>query len=129
MLSKADLVARMKRLGYSVKEINKVAAGVKPKKQPANQEDAAFKHVSTEERDSMKKMREDGMGVKKIAAALGHSTDTVSKHVFHKNKKKPATVGRPIAISEMLFRRIQKVCQKLLRESQGKEVTASVVKH
>lgn len=129
MLSKADLVARMKSLGYSVKEINKVAGGIAAKKLPVNKEDAAFKHVSTEERDAMKKMHDDGMGVKKIAATLGRSTDTVSKHVFHKNKCKTAAVGRPIAISEVLFRRIQKVYQKLLRESQGKEVTAAMVKH
>ena len=34
-----DPVAYMKRLGYSVKEINKVEAGVKPKKQPAANQD------------------------------------------------------------------------------------------
>ncbi|CAJ1422967.1 unnamed protein product [Effrenium voratum] len=121
-----QFAGRMKLLGYGTKAIQKVIAPLAMKK-PKKDNDG-FQHVSPEEDVLMKNMHAEGMGIKKIASAIGRSTDTVSKHVFKKNNKKTKPTGRPVAISEQSFKQIQKVYQKLLRESKGKEVTVAMVK-
>ena len=77
----------------------------------------------------MKSLHTEGYGVKKIAAMLRRSTDTVSKHVFKKNTKRVVqSKGRPKVITETVFKRMQKVYQKLLKESHPYEVTVAMLK-
>ena len=113
-----QFAGRMKLLGYGTKAIQKVIAPAGDEK--AQEDNDGFQHVSPEEDVLMKNMHAEGMGIKKIASAIGRSTDTV----FFDTKP----TGRPVAISEQSFKQIQKVYQKLLRESKGKEVTVAMVK-
>ena len=96
----------MKQLGYGTKAIRQVIGHLKSMKKDS---DAAFRHVSAEESQLMKTLHDDGLGVKAIASTVHRSSDTVSKHLFKKNKRqKPQHVGRPVVITEAKFKQIQK---------------------
>lgn len=123
----ARMRARMVQLGYSqtaIKNIipSRASSRVKPPK-----EEQCFRHVAPQEADMMRHMHGEGMGVKKIAAATGRSTDTVSKHVF-KRHGKTKFCGRPVAISPAVYKKVEKGYQKMLREAKGREVTVAMVK-
>ena len=77
----------------------------------------------------MKSLHGDGYGVKKIAALLKRSTDTISKHVFKKNTKRTTKPkDRPQAISECLFKRMMCLYEKLLTTMRPGEVTVAILK-
>lgn len=118
--------ARMQQLGYGVAAIRKVLSAVTAR---ASKEEGAacFKHVTVQEEELMRHMHGEGFGVKKIASAIGRSTDTVSKHVFKKHLKK-APKGRPVAIGPATYKKVESVYQKMLRECKGQEVTVTMVK-
>jgi len=60
--------------------------------------ETSYVRVSEDEDALMKRMRDQGLGVKKIGKATGRSPGTVSKHVFKKNIKKAIKPkGRPTA--------------------------------
>ncbi|CAJ1423962.1 unnamed protein product [Effrenium voratum] len=118
--------ARMKQLGYGPKAIRQILLPVTGKK--AMKKDTAFVHVSPIEEELMKHLHSDGLGVKKVAAAVGRSTDTVSKHLFRKNKTKSGRVGPKVIITENKYKQMEKAYQKLLRQAKGKEVTVAVLK-
>ncbi|CAJ1348781.1 unnamed protein product [Effrenium voratum] len=118
--------ARMKQLGYGPKAIRQILLPVTGKK--AMKKDTAFVHVSPIEEELMKHLHSDGLGVKKVAAAMGRSTDTVSKHLFRKNKTKSGRVGPKVIITENKYKQMEKAYQKLLRQAKGKEVTVAVLK-
>jgi len=88
---------------------------------------ACFKHVSVQEEELMRHMHGEGFGVKRIASAIGCSTDTASKHVFKKYLKK-APKGGPVAIGPATYQKVKKVYQKMLRECKGQEVIVAMVK-
>lgn len=117
---------RMAQLGYNSKAIRDIVGPVT--KEKAEQGGESFQHVGPVEGELMKTLHEDGMGVKKIAAALGRSTDAISKHVFKKNRKRTKSVGRPCLLPESKFNMILKAYHKLLREQKGKEVTVNMVR-
>ena len=119
------VAARMKQLGYGQAAIGKILQPLT--KRPA-QCDQAFAHVTATEEELIRHLHADGLGVKRIAAALGRSTDTVSKHLFRKCKKKPVKVGRKACITEGKYKHIHKGYQRLLRNARGKEVTVKMVK-
>lgn len=75
----------------------------------------------------MRHMHGEGFGVKRIASAIGCSTDTASKHVFKKYLKK-APKGGPLAIGPATYKKVEKVYQKMLRECKGQEVIVAMVK-
>ncbi|CAK0810004.1 unnamed protein product [Prorocentrum cordatum] len=78
----------------------------------------------------MRRLHDSGMGVKRIAAALSRSTDTVSKHLFKKNTTKKSK-GRPkhSIRTPKGFLAAQRAYKKLLKSSGGtKEVTAAMLK-
>lgn len=103
----------MKQLGYGTKAIRQVI-GPLTMKSMKKDSDAAFRHVSAEESQLMKTLHDDGLGVKAIASTVHRSSDTVSKHLFKKNKRqKPQHVGRPVVITEAKFKQIQKAHKKL----------------
>ena len=88
-----------------------------------------YHHVSARESTIMKSLHNDGYGVKKIAAIVKRSTDTVSKHVFKRNTKNTARPkGRPSVVSETVFKRLHRVYQKLLNEAHPREVTIAMLK-
>ena len=90
----------------------------------------SFTHVSADERVAMRRLHDSGMGVKKIAAAMGRSTDTISKHLFKKNTAKKAK-GRPkhFIRTPKGFLAALRAYKKLLKSSGGtKEVTAAMLK-
>ncbi|CAK0866119.1 unnamed protein product [Prorocentrum cordatum] len=79
---------------------------------------------------AMRRLHDSGMGVKRIAAALSRSTDTVSKHLFKKNTTKKSK-GRPkhSIRTPKGFLAAQRAYKKLLKSSGGtKEVTAAMLK-
>lgn len=90
----------------------------------------SFARVSSSEHDAMRRMHENGTGIKAIAKAMGRSPATVSKHVFKKNTAKKVQ-GRPkhAIRTPKGFRALERVYKKLLKASGGnKEVTAGVLK-
>ena len=77
----------------------------------------------------MKKMHEQGMGLRKIRSMTGRSFDTISKHVFKKNKvRKVNPKGRPPAISPSMFKLVWAAHEKLIKTNPNKEVTIKAVK-
>ena len=64
----------------------------------------------------MKHMHADGLGVKRIAAAVRRSTDTVSKHLFRKCGQTPGKVGPKVCITEAKYKQIYKGYQRLLQK-------------
>lgn len=115
----------MKQLGYGPKAAQKILAPLLAKKVAKG---VAFTHVPPVEEELMKHLHGDGLGVKKIAAALGRSSDTVSKHLYRRHTKKAGSVGPKVYISEAKYKQMAKAYQKLLRDAQGKEVTVKMVK-
>ena len=85
---------RMAQLGYNSKAIRDIVGPVT--KEKAEKGGESFQHVGPVEGELMKTLHEDGMGVKKIAAALGRSTDTISKHVFQKEQKEDEICRAPM---------------------------------
>ena len=105
--------------------VRRVAAGVVGMADEMN-----FKHVPEGEHALMKRLHDQGNGVGKIAKQLGRSKDTVHKHVFAPNTKKPQK-GRPRAFisTPKGYAAMEKVYGRLLKQSKGKtEVTAQMVK-
>lgn len=97
----------MKQLGYGTKPIQQVIGPLTMKSMKKGS-DAAFRHVSAEESQLMKTLHDDGLGVKAIASTVHRSFDTVSNHLFKKNKRqKPQHVGRPVVITEAKIKQIQ----------------------
>ena len=78
----------------------------------------------------MKTWHAEGLGVKTIAKRLERSTDTVSKHVFKKNKRgKKKPVGRPQTISDERFSTIMSTYEAMLAEAKNSaEVSAGALK-
>ena len=76
----------------------------------------------------MKDWRKEGKSVNNIAILTRRSTDTVSKHLFKKKRaRKPK--GRPQAIPDKDWPRVEKVFNKLLAKADTKtEVTANMVR-
>ena len=125
----ARVTKRMQELGYGAKSIQAITSAVRAKKggKKAECAEQSFKHVTADEGALMRQMHEDGQGVKKIAATLHRSTDTVSKHVFKKHVKK-APHGRPVAITPAIYKRLEQVHKKMLKELPGQEVTIAMLK-
>ena len=88
----------------------------------------AFSHVTPVEEELMKHMHADGLGVKRIAAAVRRSTDTVSKHLFRKRGQTPGKASWKVCITEAKYKQIYKGYQRFLQKSRGKEVTVKMVK-
>ena len=130
MASKAQtmqaVAARMRKLGFSPTAVRQVTAPLRVKK--ALKKSASFHHVTPQEAALMKRLHDEGIGVKKVAASVGRSSDTVSKHVFKKHFRQTTQVGRPVVINEAKFKQLQKGYQKMLREVTGKEVTINMLK-
>ena len=78
----------------------------------------------------MKTWHAEGLGVKTIAKRLERSTDTVSQHVFKKNKRgKKKPVGRPQTISDERFSTIMSTYEAMLAKAKNSaEVTAGALK-
>ena len=90
---------------------------------------AKYQHVTNMEAALMKKMHEQGMGLRKIRSMTGRSFDTISKHVFKKNKvRKVNPKGRPPAISPSMFKLVWAAHEKLIKTNPNKEVTIKAVK-
>lgn len=88
-----------------------------------------YAHVGEKEEELMRALHAQGLGVKKIAAMLGRSSDTATKHIFKKNKKKKmAPKGRPVSITPARFKKMLKVYEGMLVESQPGEVTIAMIK-
>ncbi len=71
---KQRLVRRMQQLGYGKRAAERVLETTASKAEKST----GFVHVSDVEDACMRTLHEQGLGVKKIAAALKRSTDTVS---------------------------------------------------
>ena len=93
----ADRVAAQKQLGHGTQAISKILNSLSKARAVHGK---AFSHVTAVEEELMKHMHADGLGVKRIAAAVSRSTDTVSKHLFRKCGQPPSKVGRKVAITE-----------------------------
>ena len=119
------VAARMKQLGYGQHAISKV---LRPLSAPEAACSASFSHVTPVEEELMRHLHASGLGVKRIAGALGRSTDTISKHLFRRCKAKPARVGRKVCITDSNYKRIFKGYKHLLKNARGKEVTVKMVK-
>jgi len=119
------VAARMKQLGYCSQAITKI---LKPLSKGPAAHGKAFSHVTPVEEELMKHMHADGLGVKRIAAAVRRSTDTVSKHLFRKCGQTPGKVGPKVCITEAKYKQIYKGYQRLLQKSRAKEVTVKMVK-
>ena len=108
------VAARMKQLGYGQHAISKVL-------QPLSGAEAAcsasFSHVTPVEEELMRHLHASGLGVKRIAGALGRSTDTISKHLFRRCKAKPARVGRKGCITDSNYKRIFNGYKRLLKNA------------
>lgn len=76
----------------------------------------------------MRQLHASGLGIKRIAAAVGRSTDTISKHLLRRCKAKPARVGLKVCITDSNYKRIFKGYKRLLKNAHGKEVTVEMVK-
>ena len=113
------VAARMKQLGYCAQAITKI---LKPLSKGPAAHGKAFSHVTPVEEELMKHMHADGLGVKRIAAAVRRSTDTVSKHLFRKCGQTPGKVGPKVCITEAKYKQIYKGYQRLLQKSRAKEV-------
>ena len=88
----------------------------------------AFARVTAKESQLFSKLHKQGMGVKKIRAITGRSTDTISKHVFRKNtwRKK---LGRPCVITDQVMKRLKTLHAKMTASANGKhEITVTMLK-
>ena len=119
------VAARMKQLGYGQHAISKVLRPLSGAEAACS---ASFSHVTPVEEELMRHSHASGLGVKRIAGALGRSTDTISKHLFRRCKAKPARVGRKVCITDSNYKRIFNGYKRLLKNARGKEVTVKMVK-
>ena len=119
------VAARMKQLGYGQLAISKVLRPLSGAEAACS---ASFSHVTPIEEELMRHLHASGLGVKRIAAAVGRSTDTISKHLFRRCKAKPARVGPKVCITDSNYKRIFKGYKRLLKNARGKEVTVKMVK-
>jgi transposase len=87
-----------------------------------------YTHLSPTEIAQCKTWHAEGMGIKKIGKLLGRGKSSVSRHVIKTNMKKRAK-GRPIAITEEVFSRLDAKMTEMQKKAEGTyDVTAAMVK-
>ena len=88
-----------------------------------------YSHVTSVEATLMKKLHEQGMGVRKIRQVTGRSFDTISKHIFKKHRPMKAKAkGRPPAITAAILKRLVKAHETLTQQRPSMEVTIKHIK-
>ena len=86
-----------------------------------------YKHVEQRESDLMKKWKKDGLSITRVKELTGRGKETIVKHSNANMKVTPGS-GRRKLITEVVFKKLEKALEKLLKKADAEwEVSVGAV--